>query len=191
MNKIVALFLSVAFFFIRPAFAQTCEEFANVFAKQAMSATVSKQYRSYLQESLDLQNATKFSLGAGWRTLTPDQRRKFHNIYSKYVVYKYASQMEKYKIMEYKVVSTKNDKRRPNICNAEILIKTTLNGKVVELPFKSVISIKNLTKPMLQDINIENISVLQLQRSEVDSLLKSKGFDGMIEDFEKFVKENA
>jgi phospholipid transport system substrate-binding protein len=188
--KVVAFIFTILLLFINTSFAQTCEDFANAFIKQATSATVSSQYRSYLSQSLDLQNATKFALGANWRTLTPDQRKKFHDIYSQYVVYKYASQMEKYKIMEYKIIATKNDDKRPNICNAEVLIKTTIQNKIAQVTLKSVISTKNANVPLFQDLILENISVLQLQRDEVESLLKSKGFDGMIKIFQKFVKDN-
>ena len=185
-----AFVLGFVLLFSNLSFAQTCEDFSNAFIKQATSATVSSQYRAYLAQSLDLQNATKFVLGSNWRTLTPDQRKKFHDIYSQYVVYKYASQMEKYKIMEYKIISTKNDSKRPNICNSEILIKTTIQNKVAQVTLKSVISTKNENSPLFQDLILENISVLQLQRDEVESLLKSKGFDGMLKVFEQFVKDN-
>lgn len=170
--------------------AQSCQEFAEDFLKQSHTATVASQYREYLAKSLDTQNATKFSLGPNWRTLTPEQRKKFHDIYSKYVVYKYASQMEKYKIMEYKVTSTSNDEKRKDICNVVVIIKTILNNQVSEVKLSNVISLKDAKNPLLQDIIFENISVLQLQRDEVESLLKSKGFDATLKAFQDFIKNN-
>ena len=188
--KFLLVIFNLFLLFANVAFGQSCQDFSDEFLKQAKSASVSNQYRSYLAKSLDLQNATKFSLGANWKALTPEQRKQFYDVYSKYVVYKYASQMDRYKIMDYKITSTASDEKRPAICNASIVIKTTINNKVVEVPLKSVISVKDENKPLLQDLAFENISVLQLQRDEVESLLKSKGFDGMLKVFEDFVKNN-
>ena len=39
-------------------------------------------------------------------------------------------------------VATKNDDKRPNICNAEVLIKTTIQNKIAQVTLKSVISTK-------------------------------------------------
>ena len=189
--RLFVFLISFVWFASGVALGRSCQEFADDFLKQARSSTVSSQYRVYLKKSLDLQNATKFSLGANWRTLTPEQRKRFYDVYSKYVVYKYASQMEKYKIMEYKVVAVKDDSKRADICNADVIVKAVIQDKVSEVTLVSVISVKDKENPLLQDLVFENISVLQMQRSEVESLLKSKGFDEMIKVFEDFVKNNS
>lgn len=172
------------------ASAQSCQEFTENFLKESRTATVANQYRDYLLKSLDMQNSTKFSLGQNWHKLTPEQRKQFYDVYSKYVTYKYASQMEKYKVMEYKIISTNNDTKRKDICNAVVIVKTILQNRVTEVTLRTVISLKDANNPLLQDIIFENISILQLQREEVESLLKLKGFDYTIKVFQDFVKNN-
>ena len=167
--------------------ANSCEDFANKFLTDSRKHSSISQHRQYLANSIDTKHATKFSLGASWRTLTPEQRKEFYNVYSKYVIYRYVGQFVKYPVLSYKIIKTEEDPRRKNICNLTVLIKTIVNKQEKEIPLISVISTagNNYT---IQDLAIENISVLQMQSQEITSLLKSKGFDSTISILKEFVQ---
>ena len=181
--KLFLVFISVVF----NSNANACEDFANKFLTDSRKNLSISQHRKYLANSIDTKHATKFSLGANWRTLSPEQRKEFYNIYSRYVIYKYAGQFVKYPVLSYNIIKTENDDRRKDICNITVLVKTIVNKQEKEIPLNAVVSTaENQFK--IQDLIIENVSVLQMQNQEITSLIKSKGFNATLTTLEEFIK---
>ncbi len=181
--KLFLVFISVVF----NSNTNACEDFANKFLTDSRKNSSISQHRKYLANSIDTKHATKFSLGANWRTLSPEQRKKFYNIYSRYVIYKYASQFVKYPVLSYNIIKTENDDRRKDICNITVLVKTIVNKQEKEIPLNAVVSTAE-NEFKIQDLIIENVSVLQMQNQEITSLIKSKGFDATLTTLEEFIK---
>jgi len=187
MFKKVLCFCKFFLVFTFNANANTCEDFANKFLTESLKNSSISQHRKYLANSIDTKHATKFSLGANWRTLSPEQRKEFYNIYSRYVIYKYAGQFVKYPVLSYNITKTENDDRRKDICKITVLVKTIINKQEKEIPLNAVISTAE-NEFKIQDLIIENISVLQMQNQEITSLIKAKGFNSTLTILEEFIK---
>lgn len=186
--KIYIKFISILFFFFYSTLAhsQDCTSFAMKILDYSQKNVPLSQKKAFLLESIDTKFITKFVLGSNWRGLSPEQRREFFDVYSKYVVYKYAMYLSQYKLVGYKVASSVNDKKRENICNVVAIITTNVNGQNTEIPLTGVISFEN-DKFAMQDIIFKNLSILQIQQQEISSLIKSEGYENTIKILKDFV----
>ena len=170
------------------AFAQTndCQSFVTKILDYGQKNIPLSQKKEFLLEYVDAKFITKFVLGSNWRTLTPEQRKEFFDVYSKYVVYKYAIYLGQYKSVSYKIISVDSDKKRPNICNAIAVVTTKVNGQNTDIPLTGVISTAD-GKFAMQDIIFKNLSILQIQQQEISSLIKSEGYEKTIKILKDFI----
>ena len=170
------------------AFAQTndCQSFVTKILDYGQKNIPLSQKKEFLLEYVDAKFITKFVLGSNWRTLTPEQRKEFFDVYSKYVVYKYAIYLGQYKLISYKIASVEKDAKRPNICNALAVVTTKVNGQNTDIPMTGVIYSEN-DKFAMQDIVFKNLSILQIQQQEISSLIKSEGYEKTIKILKDFI----
>ncbi len=181
-------FASILFFFFSSAFAQAqdCESFAVKILDYSQKNVSLSQKKTFLLEYIDTKFITKFVLGSNWRSLSPEQRKEFFDVYSKYVVYKYAIYLSQYKLISYKITSATSDKRRENVCNAIAVVTTKVNGQNTDIALTGVISTAD-DKFLMQDIIFKNLSILQIQQQEISSLVKSEGYEKTIKILKDFV----
>lgn len=177
--RFVYILLAFLCFTMQSYAEDPCKLFVKSFIEQSQSNANVESYKGYLSKVVDVQFITKFSLGANWKSLTSEQRKSFHNVYSQYIISKYAVNFTKYPIQSYSITSSKNDERRPNICNIIVNINTIVDGQEKSYPLTA--TIKQGDVFYIQDITFENVSLLQTHKQEVSSLLQSKGFDGTIQ----------
>ena len=185
-------FISILFFFfcftLSSAFAQAkdCESFAKELIDYMQKNVSLSQKEAFLLQHIDTKFITKFVLGSNWRSLSPEQRKEFFDVYSKYVVYKYAIYLGQYKLISYKIASVEKDAKRPNICNALAVVTTKVNGQNTDIPLTGVIYSEN-DKFAMQDIIFKNLSILQIQQQEISSLIKSEGYEKTIKILKDFI----
>jgi|GEM_PF-5471158 len=183
-------FISILFFFCFSCstFAQSkdCESFAKEVIDHMQKNTSLSQKKEFLLEAIDTKFITKFVLGSNWRSLSPEQRKEFFDVYSKYVVYKYAMYLGQYKLVGYKITSVTKDEKRPNVCNALAVVTTKVNGQNTDIPLTGVVYFEN-DKFTMQDIVFKNLSILQIQQQEISSLIKSEGYEKTIKILKDFV----
>lgn len=179
MRALLAILLMFFINFASNA-ASPCEGFVKSFIERAQQKPSVKNYREYLFEVVDLKYITKYSLSSTWNKLSPQQRKDFYDIYSEYIVSKYANLFARHPALDYKILSAANDEKIPGICNVSVTIKTLVNNEKKDFPLRALIFEKD-SKFYIRDINFENISILQNHRQEVESLISSKGFDGTIQ----------
>ncbi len=165
-----------------------CKNFVEGFIGQSSKNATVDEYKQYLSQTLDTKYITKFSLGSNWRALSPEQRRAFHKVYSKYIIIKYASRFAKYPALSHKIQSITTDRRRKDICNVSLLIRTIVNGEEKEFPLQAIVK-NNSNNLKIQDIIFENISMLQSHRQEISSLMESHLLDGTMSTLEDFISK--
>lgn len=185
MMKFIALLFAI-FLQIAAHGADSCKSFTEEFIARPRSKSSISEHRKYLSQAVDTQYITKYSLGIKWRSLTPEQRKKFYESFCEYIVRKYANKFVKHPSISHKIVDVRNDTKRKDICNVDVVITTVINGEQKDIPLGAVVSSKGNTFK-IQDITFENVSMLQAHKQEIASLLNSKGFEGTIATLQEFI----
>jgi ABC-type transporter MlaC component len=187
INHIFVFILIFFSFFANAVDVKKCEIFTKSFIDYTQKNVSLLQKREYIGQNIDTKFITKYVLGSNWRTLTPDERKQFYDVYSKYVVYKYATYFNQYKIDSYKISSSLQNNKRPEICDVTALIQTKIQDKPVEMPLVGVISDID-GKLLMQDIVYKNLSILQLQQQEISGLIKAEGYQKTLIKLQDFIE---
>lgn len=142
-----------------------------------------KDIYNLANEILDLNWMGNFILGQHRKTLSEDKKEKFIEYYSKSLIKNYISVLDVYKKDSYKILTIEETKRKDTF-NVETNIK--LKDKEVNNTFRIV---KKNNKYYITDIITEGISFISSQRSEVNSIISSRGFDTFLKELE--AKDNG
>lgn len=125
-------------------------------------------------EILDLDWMGNFILGQHRRTISEEKKQKFIEYYSKSLIKNYIPLLDVYKRDSYKILKIEETKRKGTF-NVDTTIRH--NDKDVNNTFRIV---KKNNKYYITDIITEGISFISSQRSEVNSIINSKGFDAFL-----------
>ena len=127
-------------------------------------------------EILDLNWMGNFILGQYRRAIPEDKKAEFIELYSKSLIRNYIPVLDVYKKNNYNIVDIKETKKAGTF-NVSTVIK--YEDKEVNNDFRIV---KKNNKYYITDIITEGISFISSQRSEVNSIISSKGFDNFLEE---------
>ena len=174
------------FAFSSTSFADVqCSNFIEEFITKIKSK--SNLTDNFLSNKVDTKYITKFAIGSKWKDLTPEQRKNFYNVYSKYILAKYSKHFLQYPIINHSIISSQEDSRRESVCNIKVEMTTQTEGETKTIPLQIVISYKQT--PLIQDIIFENLSLIQVHKQEVTSLLRSKKVEEAIEIISKSISQ--
>lgn len=127
------------------------------------------------QQILDLNWMGNYILGKHKRLLNEQQIKDFVNEYSKFLISNYLSVLDFYIKDRYKIISIEEQK------NNIFIVFTTVNyqnNKIVKNNFRIV---KKDNRYYITDIITEGVSFISAQRSEVNSIISSIGFEKFME----------
>ena len=127
-------------------------------------------------EILDLNWMGNFILGQYRRTIPEDKKAQFIELYSKSLIKNYIPVLDVYKKNNYTIKEIKETKKARTF-NVSTVIK--YEDKEVNNDFRIV---KKNNKYYITDIITEGISFISSQRSEVNSIISSKGFDNFLQE---------
>ncbi len=160
----------------------TVERFNATLSKIMQNASTlrfSGRYASLepvLLDSFDIQFMAQFSAGRHWRTLSEDERNKLVGTFGRLWVSTYADRFNGYDGESFEIVEEKPAPRNT------ILVKTNIiknNGKKVAIDY---LLRKRNTQWYVIDIFLSGkYSELAKQRAEYTSVLKRKGFIGLVD----------
>ena len=118
---------------------------------------------------LDLDWMGNFILGKHRKTATQQEKQDFIENYSKILIKNYISVLDVYKKDSYKITSIKQV--TANIFNVFTIVN--YDNKEVKNNFRVI---KKDNKYFIRDIITEGVSFITAQRSEINSVITSKGF---------------
>lgn len=127
------------------------------------------------QQILDLNWMGNYILGKHKRSLNEQQIKNFVNEYSKFLISNYLSVLDFYTTDRYQIISVEEQK------NNVFMVFTTVkyqSDKIVKNNFRIV---KKDNRYYITDIITEGISFISAQRSEVNSVISSMGFEKFME----------
>ena len=170
----------------------TVERFNATLSKIMQNASTlrfSGRYASLepvLLDSFDIQFMAQFSAGRHWRTLSEDERNKLVGTFGRLWVSTYADRFNGYDGESFEIVEEKPAPRNT------ILVKTNIiknNGKKVAIDY---LLRKRNTQWYVIDIFLSGkYSELAKQRAEYTSVLKRKGFIGLVDIVEEKIQRMA
>lgn len=139
-----------------------------------------------LLDSFDIPFMAQFSAGRHWRTLSQDEKNKLIEIFGRLWVSTYADRFNGYSGEAFEIVEEKSSPRNT------ILVKTNIvksNGKKVAINY--LLREKDTEWSVIDIFLSGKYSELAKQRSEYTSVLKRKGFIGLVDTVEEKVKRMA
>jgi phospholipid transport system substrate-binding protein len=133
-----------------------------------------------IEATYDLSFMTQYSAGRHWRQLTPEQRTKLVEAFSRLTIATYASRFNGYSGEKFRILSEKTPRKGNRLVESE-LIKN--DGEAIKLNY-----LLRQTKKGWRVIDVflkGTISELATKRSEYSSTLANQGFDGLMAIFER------
>lgn len=180
--KVVLLLIFSSF----PAFAdvnQDITNFVNNFAKKFESIETieiqkKKEVETFIlsRQILDFSWMGNYILGRHRKTISEEKVKQFVEEYSKFLIRNYLSVLHYYTGDNYKILSIEKTKDKTYMVSTSVKYK---DDKFVKNNFRII---EKSGKYYITDIITEGISFINAQRSEVNSLVTSKGFDKFLEE---------
>jgi len=133
-----------------------------------------KRIEAIFSDKVDINFVAKFVLGKHWRSATPEQQQAYTAAYKPFILKNYAGKLTKYSGQTY---SLKNPHVEDNISVVTMEIVDP-NGSNVNVDYR--LGDAGAGKYRINDIIVEGVSLLSTQRAEFDSIVQSKGVDGLI-----------
>ena len=162
---------------------QNITNFINNFAKKFESIETIKIQRKKEIETfilsrqiLDFNWMGNYILGRYKKTISEENRKEFIEEYSKFLIRNYLSVLHYYTGDNYKILSI--EKTKDNV----FVVSTSVKYKEDKFVKNNLRIIEKNGKYYITDIITEGISFINAQRSEVNSLITSKGFGKFLEE---------
>lgn len=190
MKKIICLFMLIlSSLFLNINFSNASEnvknyviELSEKFAKVNKIENKEEKYdESYklAREYLDVDWMGNFILGKHRKTLEKSEVKNFVEVFSKYLINNYLETLSYFSKENLTFKETKEIEENTYLA----LIELNMDGKLVKIDLR-VFKNKN-GKYMIRDILPEGISFLNTQRTEVDNIITTKGYNKLMEEIKK------
>ena len=133
-----------------------------------------KQVRVLLREGFDFAFIGRFVLGRHWRTMTPEQRSDYLQLFSAFVLKVYSSRLGGYAGETFKVTGTRPAGKQDILVRTEIIRPS---GPPLDCEWRvRVID----GRQRIIDVMVAGISMAITQRSEFSSVISRNGYDGLL-----------
>ncbi len=141
-----------------------------------------KQLREIVTERFDFNEMAKRSLGAEWAKITPEQQTDFVKAFSDLLAKTYLNRIEKATRDTVKVENENLD-----FPKSVVKTKVTSDGSVFPIDYR----LQNVNGDWkVYDVIIENIGLVANYRNEFAGIIRSSGFDSLLESLRKKVAKD-
>ena len=128
-------------------------------------------------DMFDFREMARSSLGQSWNTLTPEEKDTFVGLFTTLVEQRDIGKIDSYNNQQvvYKKQLVKGDKA---------MVYTAIIDKDLEIPIVYRLE-KNRGKWLMNDLKIENVSLIVNYRRDFDSIIRKEQFAGLVEKISK------
>jgi len=116
----------------------------------------------------------RFVMGKYWRSISASQQEEYQNLFGKFLITNYLPYFKNYNANMVKILSSKEISTNEHLVNTEITIAESNNP--IRLDYR-IIKKPNTTQFIIFDVVVEGVSLIATQRSEIDSIMSSGGFE--------------
>lgn len=160
---------------LAPAADQTPAEFISTLgistlAEMRSAASLDQKlayFRQMLSQDFDLDGISRFVLGPYWRTASPEQQQEFRALLEKHITLSHGRRLAEVSGGEFRVTGSRTDPNSVVFVTSEVI---TPQGTRNEVNFQLGI-VDGLYR--IQDVTIDNVSMVLSYRSEIQSVLES------------------
>ena len=134
---------------------------------------------------MDVDGLSRFTLGSSKKDLTDDQLKIYTKTFRIFFAKNISSRLQNYSDQNIKVIGSKK------VSKNYVLVKTKMVSKKDKQEIRidwRVFKVKD--KLVIRDLVVEGLSLAKTQREEFNSILTSKGFDGLIASLKDFISKN-
>ena len=132
-------------------------------------------------DMFDFREMARSSLGQSWNTLTPEEKDTFVGLFTTLVEQRYIGKIDSYNNQKvvYKKQLVKGDKA---------MVYTAIIDKDLEIPIVYRLE-KNKGKWLINDLKIENVSLIVNYRRDFDSIIRKEQFAGLVAKISKQLEQ--
>ena len=195
-KKIFVLKILVLFFLISKvnAFENNAEQLIQSTTEDAKAIILNnnikieekkKKIEQIALRVVDVDGLSRFTLGSSKKDLTNDQLKIYTKTFRIFFAKNISSRLQDYSDQDIKVIGSKK------ISENYVLVKTKMISKKDKQEIKidwRVFKLKD--KLVIRDLVVEGLSLAKTQREEFNSIITSKGFDGLITSLNDFISKN-
>lgn len=132
-------------------------------------------FRKLLARDLDVDLIARFALGRYWNTTDPADRDAYRAVFSHFLVQTYATRLGGLTIDDFEVVEART------VGDKDIIVRSRVdNGTKRDVRADWRLR-KHDGKLLILDLSVEGISMAVMLRQEFASILRKKGFDGLMD----------
>ena len=130
--------------------------------------------RELMRQGFDLPFIGRFVLGRHWRSVSPDQRAQYQELFSSYILQTYSSHLGGYTGETLSITGSKPAGSKDAIVQTRI---ARPSGPPIDADWR-VRARGN--QYLIIDVAVEGVSMAVTQRSEFSSVIKNHGFEGLL-----------
>jgi phospholipid transport system substrate-binding protein len=141
-----------------------------------------RKFRTVLTEYFAMQSISRRVAGKHWQAMSPEQQREFMALFSEWVLKTYSRRLGGYKGEEIAI------EKASAVSDDTVLVQTKVSSQQRKNKVDWRVVEEGAGKPKIVDVSVDGVSMLVAQKSEVSSIIRNKGVDGLITTLRKHVK---
>jgi phospholipid transport system substrate-binding protein len=141
-----------------------------------------QKFRTVLTEYFAMQSISRRVAGKHWQSMSPDQQKEFMTLFSEWVLKTYSRRLGGYKGEEIAI------EKASAVSDDTVLVQTRVSSEKRKNKVDWRVVAEDAGKPKIVDVSVDGVSMLVAQKSEVSSIIKNKGVDGLITTLRQHVK---
>ena len=161
-------------------------------AKIILNSNISKEEKAkklsmIAVETVDIKGIGYYTLGSKRKELTPEELKKYEEIFEKYFLKSFTSRLTDYSDPKIAVLSAEVINERYTIVKTMLLATT----KKPEVKIDWRVYTKNPDKPLIRDLIVEGLKLARTQKEEFASILASNNnnIDALFQKLEEFINQ--
>jgi phospholipid transport system substrate-binding protein len=164
-----------------PSLAAAADETAAEFIRSGANAVLAEMrsaasldhkgayFRQVLHQDFDMDGISRFVLGPYWRTASPEQQQEFRALLEKHITLSHGRRLAEASDGDFRVTGSRTDPKGVVFVTGEMIAP---QGARNEMDFQLGV-VDGLYR--VQDITIDNVSMVVSYRSEIQAVLASHG----------------
>ena len=161
-------------------------------AKIILNSNISKEEKAkklsmIAVETVDIKGIGYYTLGSKRKELTPEELKKYEEIFKKYFLKSFTSRLTDYSDPKIAVLSAEVINEKYTIVKTMLLATT----KKPEVKIDWRVYTKNPDKPLIRDLIVEGLKLARTQKEEFASILASNNnnIDALFQKLEEFINQ--
>jgi len=133
-----------------------------------------QKFRTVLTDYFAMPSISRRVAGKHWQDMSQDQQKEFEQLFSAWVLKTYARRLSGYQGEEIAIG------KASAVSDDTVLVQTKVSSQKRNNKVDWRVVEENAGQHKIVDVSVDGVSMLVAQKSEVASIIKNKGVDGLI-----------